>query len=129
MTLDDFRNADMFDSRDMIERIDELEAIVDGPRLTEQDEGYTDEMAALEELDALRAFESENEGGDWSYGATFIADDHFEDYARELAEDIGAIPDDAGWPCTCIDWEHAARELRYDYTSAELDGATFWTRG
>ena len=37
-----------------------------------------------------------------------------EDYAQELAEELGSIPEGAGWPLTCIDWESAWRELTYD---------------
>lgn len=65
--------------------------------------------------------------GDW-YPVTLIRDSYFEDYAQELASDIGAIKDDASWPYTCIDWEKAARELRVDYTSVEFDGVTYWYR-
>jgi antirestriction protein len=119
-TLDDLRNADMFDSRDVIERIAELEA---------EEDDATDESGA-EELETLRTFAEDASGyaADWEYGETFVRDSYFEDYARELAEDIGAVPDDAGWPCTCIDWEYAARELQMDYSSVELDGVTFWVR-
>ena len=82
------------------------------------------------ELKALEALQEEAEGysPDWKYGASLIADSYFEDYARELAEDIGAIKDDVAWPCTCIDWEKAADELRQDYTSVEFDGVTYLVR-
>lgn len=36
------------------------------------------------------------------------------DYAQELAEDTGAVPDELRWPLYCIDWERAARELSFD---------------
>jgi len=65
---------------------------------------------------------------DWTYGEVLINDSHFEDYARELAEDIGAINPDAGWPNGYIDWERAAEALLIDYTSIEFDGETYWTR-
>lgn len=65
--------------------------------------------------------------GDW-YPVTLIRDSYFKEYAQELAEEIGAIPDDASWPCRCIDWEKAAWELRMDYTSADFDGQTYWFR-
>lgn len=92
--------------------------------------------AALEEWDAgdeaeeLRDLEAflEDVEGYVSDGETFIADSYFEDYARELAEDIGALKNCDHWPATCIDWERAARELQYDYSSAELAGAAYWYR-
>ena len=39
------------------------------------------------------------------------------DFAQSTAEDLGLINEEASWPYTCIDWEHAARELMYDYWS------------
>lgn len=43
--------------------------------------------------------------------------DSDKDFAEQLAEDLGLINEEASWPYTCIDWEHAARELMYDYWS------------
>lgn len=119
--LDYFRNADIFDSRDVIERIAELEGM--------RDDGAIDDDEAAE-LVTLAAFASEAEGyaADWLYGEAFIADDYFETYARDLADDIGAIDRNAAWPLTHIDWTAAAADLRQDYTSVDLDGRTFWTR-
>lgn len=51
----------------------------------------------------------------------FIPASEFEDYVRELAYDIGAIKDDAAWPNNHIDWESAAEELEYDYTTVTID--------
>ena len=59
---------------------------------------------------------------------TMIPVDDFTDYARELAEDIGAIDRDAKWPGYCIDWEQAARELKMDYTSVRVNGTTYYFR-
>lgn len=58
----------------------------------------------------------------------FIADYDFKEYAQELAEDIGAINEVDNWPYTCIDWEHAARELSYDYSSVTIDGTDYLFR-
>ena len=111
---------DVIDSRDVIEAIDELRALEDGEGLTEDD---------AEVLAALCVFAAEAcEVSDWQYGETFVRDDYFEDYARELAEDCDMVPADAGWPLRCIDWEQAARELRMDYTSYTFDGVTYWAR-
>lgn len=89
-----------------------------------------DEPSDYEELKALKSLAEEAEGysEDWRYGATLIRDSYFKDYAQELADDIGAIKSDAGWPNNCIDWDRAARELRMDYTSVEFDGVTYWVR-
>lgn len=113
---------DVIDSRDIIRRIEELESdIVAGVALTEDE---------AEELASLKAFAAEaaDATSEWEHGATFIRDDYFEDYAQDLAQDIGAMKDVDTWPLTCIDWEKAARELQYDYTSVEWDGVTYWVR-
>jgi hypothetical protein len=81
------------------------------------------------ELKSLKALQDEGEGcSDWSHGTALIRDSYFEDYARELADDIGAIDSNAGWPLGCIDWEQAADELKSDYTSIDFDGVTYWVR-
>ena len=119
-------SADIIDVRDIIARVEELEA-----------EQSSDPMAFNngEELDTLTAIMEElaGMGGDekWRgvwYPLTLIRDSYFRTYAEELADDIGAIPRDAGWPMNCIDWDQAARELRYDYSGVDIDGVTYWTR-
>ena len=116
---------DMIDSRDVIARIDELSA-----RRDDDEQTYpldADERAELTALESL-AEQAEGYAPDWQYGAQLIRDSYFEDYAQELAADIGAIQDDAKWPATCIDWEQAARELQMDYTEVEFDGVAYWVR-
>ena len=119
---------DIIDSRDVIERIDELENSF--PDICEHcGEGLSclddfDELKALKEL----AKEGEDYSSDWKYGEGLIRDTYFKNYAMELAEDIGAIDPKANWPTTCIDWEQAARELQMDYTMIEYDGIDYWIR-
>lgn len=117
--------ADIIDIRDIIERVEELEPEVDS-------NGEGDHISEWKMLTAILS-DLQGMGGDeqWRdewYPVTLIRDSYFQTYAQELAEDIGAIKADATWPHTCIDWEHAARELRYDYSSIEINGATYWTR-
>lgn len=109
---------DVIDSRDIIERIGYLEG------LDERDE------EEAEELKGLQSFVEDMEGylPDWKYGEVVIRDTYFMDYARELAEDIGAINRDATWPNNHIDWDAACEALKQDYTSAELFGHTYWGR-
>lgn len=38
-----------------------------------------------------------------------------EDFAYDLAEQLGYLDDTASWPHSCIDWERAARDLMFDY--------------
>jgi hypothetical protein len=117
-----FSNADyLIDSREVISRIEYLEAFT---------EDHPDHDDAARELKILRALENDAEGyaADWHHGKTLIRDSYFEDYARDLAEDIGAIKSDAGWPYEHIDWPAAAAALQGDYTSVEFDGVTYWIR-
>jgi antirestriction protein len=52
--------------------------------------------------------------------------DSEEDFAQSLADDLGAVPDDLGWPLSCIDWERAARELfTGDYYSINSGGGVY----
>jgi len=149
-------NSDkVIDSRDVIARIAELEDYRDAAvealdtarknpdNTTEENEaevwtaedgteyGWTVDWDEETEREyrMLKALEDEASGSpDWRHGETLIAEHYFEDYARELADDIGAIDKDAGWPMTCIDWEQAADALKQDYTSVDFDGETYWIR-
>ena len=127
---------DIIDVRDVIERIDEIEqthiheedkqGVLQCPDEEEHEE--LDGLFAL--MDDLKGYgEDEEWRGDW-YPLTLIRDSYFEDYAEELAGDIGAIDRnlEGKWPYTCIDWAQAARELQMDYTSVEYDGVTYWYR-
>ncbi len=112
---------DILDVEDITDRIEEIEETTDD-----------DEKTELKELTDLLEEMRGNGGdhqwrGEW-YPGTLIRDSHFQDYAQELAEDVGAIPKGTQWPCTCIDWEWAARELQHDYTAVEYDGITYWYR-
>lgn len=90
-----------------------------------KDDGWEEDRAFL--LDLLK-LQDDQGAADWFHGETFIRESHFKDYAQQFAEDIGRIPDDAKWPCNCIDWEQAARELRMDYSSVDIAGVTFYYR-
>ncbi len=109
---------DVIDSRDIIERIELLEG------LDNRDDDENSELAALKAL----AEEASGYAPDWTYGEALIRDSHFEDYARETAEDCGMLKDATSWPLRCIDWKEAAEELQQDYTSVEFDGVTYWIR-
>ena len=122
--IDSISNAqDTIDSRDIIARIEELESVIEGAA----GDALEDEH---EELAALKALADQASGyvADWEYGEVLIRDSYFQEYAEQLAEDIGAINRNASWPNNCIDWERAACELQADYTAVEFDGVTYWVR-
>lgn len=56
---------------------------------------------------------AKQEDAEEAYQGEFKSD---EEFAQNLAEEIGAINKDATWPNNCIDWEFAAKELMYDYS-------------
>ena len=124
----EFPHADVIDTRDLHDLLNQLVSARDEHDDPDHD---TDECpACIPEIGALLEQLLELEGNipDWPYGETLISDHYFEDYARELAEDIGAIDDDARWPACHIDWPAAARALRMDYSAYEVDGVTYWAR-
>lgn len=106
---------DTIDSRNIIEAIEDLE-------------GDTD-VGAIEQLRVLTALADEaSSSPDWEYGETLIRDSYFKEYAQELADDCGMVPDDAKWPLTHIDWDAAADELKQDYFSVDFSGVEYWIR-
>lgn len=121
MTAEISNAEDLLDVRDIIARFEEIEE--------------SDDQDEKEERNALKTLLSDLAGnggdeqwrGDW-YPISMIRDSYFEEYAEELADDIGAINKEATWPNSCIDWERAASELQMDYTSVEFDGVTYWYR-
>ena len=84
--------------------------------------------SARQELLDLKDEIGESRRGLISEDKQLIDENDFEEYAQVLADDIGRIPKDAGWPQTCIDWEWAAKELKYDYSSVDFRGTTYLYR-
>lgn len=115
---EDIIGADVFDSRDVIEAITLLES---QPAISEQD---AEDLAILKQLEIDGKFVT----ADWEDGASFIRDDYFEEYAEQLAEEIGAIDREAGWPLGHIDWTAAANALKQDYTPLLIGADEYWTR-
>jgi len=118
---------DVIDSRDVIERIAELEYAEEHADCDGCGKGITEDDAA--ELAALRALQDEAQSTpDWRYGETLIRDDYFTEYAQQLAEECDMVSEADRWPMTCIDWEEAARQLQVDYFTVDFDGVTYWVR-
>jgi len=125
--------SDVLDTRDIIERIEELREERDDESNAEEwnhpDKDGPAELRELEEFmsDMAGCGGDEQWEGIW-YPIMLIRDSYFRDYAEELAEDCGMVQSGATWPNNCIDWDEAARQLRMDYTSADFRGVTFWFR-
>jgi len=136
---------DIIDSRDIIARIEELHE--ERETLSEELTKAVDEEDGAEfrrlsaecqeweqdqgvELEELEIFARECSGyaPAWEYGEALILDTYFEEYARDLTEDLGDVDHDAPWPHSYIDWEKAADALRMDYTAVEIGRYTYWIR-
>lgn len=105
---------DIMDSRDITARIEELEAIA----VIDRDEEEQDELDDLYELQEQTSHIFENE-------ESFISDDYFPEYTKQLLEDTGTIsPDFPSW--IVVDWEETANNLLIDYMSYEFRGTTYW---
>ena len=121
---------DVIDSRDIIERIEELRTEKDDwneneDNQTSWEEEYPDESAELTKLEELA---SECEGvGDWAYGESLIRSSYFSDYVQELLEDCGTIPKDLP-SYIVIDWNETAENIAQDYMLVTYDSVDFYIR-
>jgi hypothetical protein len=93
--------SNIYDLRDLVEEMEILREIKLKETLSQEDE---DRLGHLEELDDQFDY---GKGGMEEYASniccSLIADYHFEDYAQDFAEDIGAIGD-GRWPQNTYKW-------------------------
>ena len=106
---------DTLDSRDIIERIEELE---NSPDDFSEEDGQ--ELAALLALQE----EAEDYCPDWTYGAQLIRDSYFEQAMDEMIADCYTLPEIPIFMTITLDYA----ALRSDYTSVDFDGVTYWVR-
>ena len=125
----------VIDSRDVIERIEELESI-QAELVQQLSDGLISEADMLifdkeqgKELDMLRALADEciDLAADWEYGETLIRYSYWENYVQEMLEDCGIIPKDLPW-YIAIDWETTADNIAQDYSVVEFDGIDYYIR-
>lgn len=124
MSAYDF-TRDTFDISEAIEAYEDLENEDAAYRTEDEIESF---QALKDFLEGVRGLGGDYQWrGDW-FPRTFIEEEYFPEYAKELAEDIGAAPANAKWPGNHIDWAAAAHELKNDYTAVEFDNRTYWFR-
>lgn len=117
----------IIDSRDVINRIEELENMRDDDEAeVGLDEDEVEELDALTDLAAVAS----NCADDWEYGEELISESYFVEYAQELAASITHDREDitSSWPYNHIDWDEAAEELKQDYSEVEFDRQTYYIR-
>jgi hypothetical protein len=133
-----FDNSDdVIDSRDIIERITELESeLADFLEETEEDEDGVevvvndeDDFDDIAELRTLRELRDEVDGyaSDWKYGVTLIRRTYWVEYVEEMLKDIGDLPRDIPSYIE-IDWEATASNIEQDYSTVDFDGEEYLYR-
>ena len=117
-----FTNTDsVIDSRDIIERIEELQNLI------ADESTNADFLEWCQEYDILTtlAEECEQYSDDWIYGSTLIHRDYFEEYMDEMIEDCYELPKDMPyWMSIKLDYD----ALEQDYTSVDFNGEEYLIR-
>lgn len=98
----------------MLELSDELQSF-------EPEEAELAAQVRAELESASQALEELGEDG------LYIHEYAFTDYAMQVADDLLGM-DFGSWPCTYINWESAARELRLGYKRVDICGEPYYTR-
>ncbi len=112
---------DVIDSRDILERIEELQALI------ADESTNADFLAWCEEFDALTsiAVEAEKYSDDWQYGAQLIRESYFETYMDDMIEDCYALPKYMPfWMTVTYDYE----VLKQACPVIDFDGVTYYIR-
>lgn len=137
---------DIIDTRDLIEKRDELkQSILDS--FLENFEHYEDRTECFEDIlfeeeeiqswkeiweDELEQIGEINKiedelGREFDYGVTLVHEDYWEEYVEDLLVEIGYLPKDIpSW--IEIDWEATANNVKVDYTEVEYQGQTYYGR-
>jgi hypothetical protein len=126
--------ADIIDTRDIIERIEELENLIENEGCEDTCTEYREELTLLSSLmEEMKGNGGDEQWrGDW-YPITLIRETYFTDYIQELIHDCYEMPKEmhsGSWPYRhmSIDYEAAADEAKGDYCELEIDGVTYFYR-
>lgn len=120
--MSDLRGETIIDSRDVIDRIAELET--DRDLALESGEDFDDQ----DELDALIELREQCEECDeWEDGATLVAWEYWDKYVEDLIIDIGDLPRKIP-DYLVIDWQATAENIAADYTIVSFDGSSYYIR-
>lgn len=127
-------NQDIIDSRDIIERLEELDSEhIDW--LTEEDGRVSEDWEHSEEFEALRDLAEQAESSpDWQYGEALIRDTYFTEYTKDMIEDcyhetVGQLDNIPSFIAVSVDWEETADNCMADYIEVNYSGATYYIRG
>lgn len=144
------RNDQTIDSRDVIDKIEELETELndqinilcdwfgftyDTPigvvldKVKETGKEPADYLEVAEELAILKQLAEEGEAvsSDWKSGVGLVNRDYWEEYCEELVKETGDLPDNLP-SYLVIDWLATAENIEEDYRSIWFDGEEFLIR-
>ena len=133
---------DVLDSRDVIERLEELQGerqdLLDifndceegseerqdaDQALKDWDEDNGEELASLRQLNE----EGEQVAEDWIHGATLVRESYWVEFVEEDLKELGYLPKDLPhW--IEIDWERTAENVRQDYSTVDFGGVDYYVR-
>lgn len=65
---------------------------------------------------------------DLDLDAEYIHEDAFKEHAQDIGHDFMPKEMIGTWPCSCIDWDRAADELRHDYSVVGIGDDTYYYR-
>jgi hypothetical protein len=129
--------SDVIDSRDIIERIKELEnelgasyngdLAIDYQDISFEEWLESSTLSECQELYALRELQRQciDYADDWEHGETLIRRSYFETYMDEIIEDCYELPKDMPyWMTIKLDYD----ALEQDYMSVDFDGQEFLIR-
>lgn len=112
---------EVIDSRDIIERIQELDILISGESSNEDFKSF------IEEYDSLVSLQEQcsDYANNWEHGVTLIHEDYFEDYMDEMIQDCYELPKDLPfWMKITYDYD----ALKMDYTEVDFDDVTYFVR-
>jgi len=109
-------DADEVDREESVQTLEQLSTLA-------AELGHSsDETDADSVADAL-------DGASGSFSSSLISEDHFQDHAKQLVEDLGMLPEGISDVISSnIDWEGVASDLLTDYTSVRFDGEDYYIR-
>lgn len=124
-----YGRRDTLDLHELAEELDDLRARRDfAAENPEDDDAEPLDDDEAERLEALESLESDL--GDLHVAdrnlSGFVSEDDFEDYAADMAVELGIIAEDKLF---YLDREAWARDLRMDCSSVDFDGRTYYYQG
>ena len=115
MESDEVEGADACEGFEVVDWSDVPDWAQDFSVLEDLMPAYANSHNEIEIFEAAKEADIEFSDVDEAYNGQHDSD---EDFAQEMADQLGAVDKNASWPMNCIDWEQAASELMYDYSEA-----------